>query len=434
MRFSRIRLWRPLVVGATFLGFCGLISCTVNPVTGKKELTLMSAAQEVSTGQENYGPYQQQQGGAYVVDPEVNLYVRQVGQKLARLSDRADLPYEFVVLNNGSPNAWALPGGKIAINRGLLVMLDDEAQLAAVLGHEIVHAAARHSARQMTQSSLMQAGVMAAGIAAQKTDYGQWITTGAGLGANLWQAHYGRDQELEADQYGVKYMHAAGYNAQAAVELQEKFVALSQGSQSNAFNDLFASHPPSATRVQRNQRLATQYPGGVRNQAAFSQTLRKLKADAPAYAAYEQAMAAAQKNDLAGAKRHTQKAISLQPKEALFYVTQGQILMAESDMAKAESSFKRAVSLNPEYYMGHAGLGLTLKQQNKAAQAAAALEKSMAILPSPLASYHLGELALSAGSTDKAKQYFQFAAKGTGKVAQAATAQLEKLAPSATGT
>ena len=85
------------------------------------------------------------QGGAYVVDPELNRYVREVGARLARASDRA-LPYEFVVLNNSTPNAWALPGGKIAVNRGLLVELDNEAELAAVLGHEIVHAAARHGA------------------------------------------------------------------------------------------------------------------------------------------------------------------------------------------------------------------------------------------------------------------------------------------------
>jgi len=232
------------------------VACSVNPVTGEKELTWMSASQEVATGQKQYIPYQQQQGGRYMVDPEVNLYVQRVGQKLAAVSDRKDLPYEFVVLNNGTPNAWALPGGKIAINRGLLMMLDDEAQLAAVLGHEIVHAAARHTARQMTQATLLQAGVMVAGIAAQKTDYGQWIAAGAGLGANLWQAHYGRDQELEADKYGVKYMVDAGYSPKAAVELQQKFMALSKGKQSNFFNDLFASHPPSSARSKTRARIA----------------------------------------------------------------------------------------------------------------------------------------------------------------------------------
>ena len=408
-------------------------ACSVNPVTGEKELTLMSASQEVATGQKQYVPYQQQQGGRYVVDPEVNLYVQRVGQKLAAVSDRKDLPYEFVVLNNGTPNAWALPGGKIAINRGLLALLDDEAQLAAVLGHEIVHAAARHTARQMTQATLLQAGVMAAGIAAQKTDYGQWIATGAGLGANLWQAHYGRDQELEADQYGVKYMVAAGYDPQAAVELQQKFVALSKGRESNFFNDLFASHPPSKARVERNQVLAESQPGGVRNKAAFERAVKQLKQDAGAYSAYQKGIELAQKNDLTGAHANIKNAIALQPNESLFYITQGQLHMANKDTSSALSAFKKAVQLNPEYYMGQLGLGLAYKASNKKAGAKTALVSSMKILATPIGAYHLGEIALVEGNAAQAKEYFTFAAQGSGQVAQAAKTQLDKLSPPPAG-
>ncbi|MDA8978789.1 M48 family metalloprotease, partial [bacterium] len=119
--------------------------CAVNPVTGEKELSLISERQEISLGENNYGPSRQSQGGDYYLDSELQAYITSVGRRLAAQSDRPDLPYEFVVLNNSVPNAWALPGGKIAINRGLLEYLDDESQLAAVLAHEIVHAAARHS-------------------------------------------------------------------------------------------------------------------------------------------------------------------------------------------------------------------------------------------------------------------------------------------------
>jgi len=140
---------------------CALIAaCSVNPVTGERELSMVSAAQEVAIGEQNYKSYQQQQGGQYVVDPALNRYINSVGQKLAAKSPRTGLPYEFVVLNDSTPNAWALPGGKIAINRGLLVQLEDEAQLAAVLGHEIVHAAARHTAQRMTRSSALQVGMV----------------------------------------------------------------------------------------------------------------------------------------------------------------------------------------------------------------------------------------------------------------------------------
>lgn len=129
-------------VGLTFTLMTG---CVINPVTGDRELALVSADQEIAIGEQQYAPSQQMQGGEYSIDPELTAYVKGVGDRLAAVSDR-QLPYEFVVLNSSVPNAWALPGGKIAVNRGLLTELGSEAELAAVLGHEIVHAAARNAA------------------------------------------------------------------------------------------------------------------------------------------------------------------------------------------------------------------------------------------------------------------------------------------------
>jgi beta-barrel assembly-enhancing protease len=113
-----------------------LIGCGTNPVTGKKEIQFVSEAQELRIGAENYAPMRQSEGGDFKIDPELTTYVNEVGQKLAAVSDRK-LPYEFVVLNSSVPNAWSLPGGKIAVNRGLLTELKNESELAAVLGHEI---------------------------------------------------------------------------------------------------------------------------------------------------------------------------------------------------------------------------------------------------------------------------------------------------------
>ncbi|CAG0980578.1 partial Beta-barrel assembly-enhancing protease, partial [Rhodocyclaceae bacterium] len=104
--------------------------CGVNPVTGRSELRLISEPEEIAMGKQNYIPGQQQSGGQYVVDPQLTAYVSEVGRKLARVSDRNQLPYEFVVLNESVPNAWAMPGGKIAVNRGLLTELRSEAELA----------------------------------------------------------------------------------------------------------------------------------------------------------------------------------------------------------------------------------------------------------------------------------------------------------------
>ena len=149
-----------------------LAACATNPVTGKNELMLVGESTEIQIGQKNFAPTRQSQGGDQHLDPALTTYVQQVGQRLAAVSDRK-LPYEFAVLNNSIPNAWALPGGKIAVNRGLLTQLNSESELAAVLGHEIVHAAARHSAQAMSRGMLIQGGLIAAQVAANDSDYGK---------------------------------------------------------------------------------------------------------------------------------------------------------------------------------------------------------------------------------------------------------------------
>src|SRR5690606_24843525 len=236
--------------------------CVINPVTGDRELALVSADQEIAIGEQQYLPSRQMQGGDYVVDRELTAYVSQVGQRLAAVSDR-NLPHEFVGLNNSVPNAWALPAGKIAVNRGLLMELDNEAELAAVLGHEIVHAAARHGALAMQRGLLLQGVLVAASVATSDDDYSNLAVGAASIGAQLINQRHGRDAELESDLYGMRYMSKAGYDPRAAVSLQETFVRLSQGQGEQGWlAGLFASHPPSQERVERNRQTAAQLPMG----------------------------------------------------------------------------------------------------------------------------------------------------------------------------
>ena len=237
-------------------------ACSVNPVTGKSEFSLVSPDKEISIGQKQYQPSQQSQGGRYYIDPNIQFYVSSVGKKLAAVSDRPNLPYEFVVLNNSVPNAWALPGGKIAINRGLLLHLNSEAELAAVLAHEIVHAAARHSAQQITRGTLLGAGSQALGIMLKDTNYAQAAGLATQLGGAAFMARYGRSAELESDAYGMQYMARAGYDPYGAVKLQETFVKLSKGKTPGFLEGLFASHPPSQERVDANRKLAQTLPKG----------------------------------------------------------------------------------------------------------------------------------------------------------------------------
>jgi len=422
---------RTIAVGAAIF-LLGVVGCAVNPVTGKRELSFISPSEEVSMGVKNYVPYQQQQGGRYTVDPDLSRYVAAVGQKLAQVSDRPGLPYEFVVLNNSVPNAWALPGGKIAVNRGLLTELEDEAQLASVLGHEIVHAAGKHSVQKLQQSILLGIGVTATAIISHDHEYGGALAAGAGLSAGLLSARYGREQELQSDSVGIDYMVDAGYDPYAAVELQETFVKLSQANaKSNGWLDgLFASHPPSQERVDKNKQKAQQLSGrGQRNRLAFQQAIAQIKKDEGAYEKHDSAIKAAHNDNHDTALSLIDEAIKQQPEEALFYTTKGQIFLSKNMDSRAAKSFAKAVSINPDYYLSHMGLGLIHKKQKRLQQAKRHLLASRKLLPTQLAAYHMGEIELLQNNREAAIQHFQSAAKQGGELGKQALAHLQKLQP-----
>jgi len=389
--------------------------CAVNPVTGERELALIGADQEMAIGREQYVPAQQSQGGQYKVDESLDDYVSRVGQRIASVSDR-DLPYEFVVLNNSTPNAWALPGGKIAVNRGLLTELDNEAELAAVLGHETVHAAARHGAKAMQRGMLLQGLVMATAISTSDSDYANYIVGGAQVGAQLLNQKYSRDDELEADHYGTIYMARAGYDAGAAVTLQKKFVEFSREHKSNWLEGLFSSHPPSQERVEANRETASRLQSGGRiGKDDYDKALAYLRSRQPAYDAFDEAQTLARKNKLEKALDKIQKAVAIEPKEPRFYGLKGDILLAQHRYRAAEQEYTAALQRDPVYYEYYLGRGLTRAQLGQAEGARADLQHSNELLPTAIASNELGKMSLDAGNRPAAKQYFKMAMNTPGK-------------------
>lgn len=411
-----------LTLFATFSG------CAVNPVTGKKELSLVSSEQEVAIGAKQYQPSQQSQGGRYYIDPQLQNYVAGVGRKLAAVSDSKELPYEFVVLNNPVPNAWALPGGKIAINSGLLLHLEDEAQLAAVLSHEIVHAAARHGASQMSKGALLGVGAQVAGIASQSAGYGNLGGIAAQLGSQAWMARYGRDAERDSDIYGMDYMVRAGYDPQAAVELQETFVKLNASRQQDFISGLFASHPPSQERVNRNrEKVATLAKGGIRNRDVYQQRIAQLKRDKPAYEAQTEAIKALNNKDGKLAISHLDKAIKVQPKDGYFYELRGHAWNMLKDSSRAEQDFSTAISKNPDYFSHYLARGVLRYEGGRKQEALPDLERSHKLLPTPTAAYYLGEQADGSGDSAKALGYYQQAAQSSGALGKKAQTRLAVL-------
>lgn len=407
--------------------FAVIAACVQNPVTGERNLGLVSEGQELQIGQENYVPTQQMQGGQYELDPELTQYVNSVGQKLAAVADR-DLPYEFVVLNNSVPNAWALPGGKIAVNRGLLVELENEAELAAVLGHEIVHAAARHTAQSMERGLLLQLGVAAAGIAASDSDYAD-LAVGAGMvGAQIISSKYGRDAELEADHYGMQYMVEAGYDPDAAVSLQETFVRLSEGKNPGWLAGLFASHPPSQERVDRNRAFAEQLPDeGELGRETFQEKTAHIRELQPAYEAFNEGQKALVEGNGALAEQKAREAIRREPEEAKFHGLLGQSMIQQKNNAAALEHFDKAIQLNPGYFEFYVYRGLLHGEAGELDAARRDLEKSNQLLPTAVAHEALGDIAVEQGQREAAIQHYSVAATSNSEVGQRAAAKLAQL-------
>jgi predicted Zn-dependent protease len=401
--------------------------CATNPVTGKNELMLVGEGTELSIGEKNYAPMRQAEGGDYAMDPALTAYVQHVGNRLAAVSDRK-LPYEFVVLNNSIPNAWALPGGKIAVNRGLLTQLRSESELAAVLGHEIVHAAARHSAQQMSRGMIVQGGLLAAQVAASDSDYGNLYMAGAGLGAQLVMQRYSREAELEADRYGIEYMHRAGYDVQGAVTLQETFVKLSANRDSSWFEGLFASHPPSQERVDANRRNSARYaPGGEAGVEAYAAAMKQTTEWKPAYDAYDAGRKALSAKQVDVALAKASEAIRLLPGEAHFYALRGDAYLVQKKPEPALQAYTEAIARNDGFFYYYLQRGLILERQGQDTRARSDLETSVKLLPTGGAYYTLGKIASRANNLDAARQYYAAAAGSEGEIAQAAGLELMRL-------
>ena len=406
-----------------------LSACATNPVTGKKELSFVGEDWELQVGAQQYAPSRQSQGGDYIADPKVEAYVSSVGQKLAAVSDRK-LTYEFKVLNSGVPNAWALPGGKIAINRGLLLEMQTEAELAAVLGHEIVHAAAKHGARGVTRGVLLQGGVMAATVASSGRRLSNLAQMGAGIGAQLINTKYGRNAELESDRYGITYMARAGYDPQGAVDLQQTFLNLSKDSQrrTDFVSGLFASHPPSAERLATNKSIVASMPkGGEVGRQRYRQNIASLLRSKPAYDNYEKAKKAFAEGDLSTARALARKAVAVEPREGHFHSLLGDIEGAGNNLQRARKHYADAISRNSNFFYYHLQSGLVSEKAGDYTSASRSLQTSLKLLETANAHNAIGNIARATGRRDDAIAAYQLAARDKGPAGQSALGSLVDL-------
>ncbi len=350
-------------------------SCATNPVTGRSELQLYNESQEIAMGVEHYPLEQQVAGGEYTLDPDLSDYVRAVGRKVSAVADRPQLPYEFVIVNEGSWNAWALPGGKIALHRGLLEAMRNESELAAVIAHEIVHAAARHSAQQMERGVWMQMGVVT--VASLAGEENQQLAESAGtLVAGLGMLRYSRSAESEADYYGIQYMVRAGYDPKGAVTLQELFAENMDSS-----GGWLASHPASIERVRKNQEAIAHHSGGYIGEAEYRTRTRLLRERAPAYDLYEKGLEALEKKNPQEALRLSLEARKRVPKEAQFFGLSARAYQAMGNNKAAMEAWNQAIQRNPDWYYYWLERGLLQETFGNKTEARRDLKESYERLP-----------------------------------------------------
>jgi predicted Zn-dependent protease len=266
--------WTALALSAALLTGCG--STSVNPVTGQAERSVMSEAAEIAEGKKSHAQVLEEYG--VLKNPRVQAYVNDIGQRLAKQSQRANLQWTFTVLDSPEINAFALPGGYVYITRGIMVYLESEADLAGVIGHEIGHVTARHGAQRATRQQDAGLGVLAAsvlgavleakgvgGAGRMASDLSQTVAAG-------YISKYGREQELQADGLGAEYLARVRFDPRNMIDVinvlknQERFaadLARAQGRPVPEHNSWLSSHPSNDQRLSSITQLAAQYKTGA---------------------------------------------------------------------------------------------------------------------------------------------------------------------------
>jgi predicted Zn-dependent protease len=229
--------------GIVLMLVVGLLACQTVPITGRQQLMLISSDEENRLGIEAYEKILHQEQVSQ--DPQLNALVRRVGERIAAVADRPDFAWEFHVIDKDAANAFALPGGKVAVYTGILKYTQTDTGLAVVIGHEVAHALARHGGERMSRSLIAKLGLSAVQIGLNTNDPAilQGIGLAYGVGVEL---PFDRGQESEADHIGLILMAKAGYDPREAIPFWQR---MSSGKQGKGPPEFLSTHPSGKTRI-----------------------------------------------------------------------------------------------------------------------------------------------------------------------------------------
>jgi predicted Zn-dependent protease len=368
-------------------------SCAVNPVTGRQELMLVSEQQEVNIGKEA-APSLRWEFGGYYNDKALESYLDSIVKQLWQISERPQIPEKFHIQNTSIPNAFALPGN-VAITRGLLSEMENEAQFAAVIGHEIGHVMARHSAEKITRATLTQLGLAIGGTALQGTTGGDVLMNVGAIGSSLLLLKYDRGQEIEADRLGVKYMARLGYDPYEAISahnvlqrtVDNYMKRLGKSRKDDSFiSEMLSTHPREEVRISEIQAMINELPryqihGDGRFGSRFQAAIEKIRETNKIYFIYDKAESYYEKENFSAAEESLKKAIDLDPSQAPFHNLLGFIRLQEKNYPEAERSYRKALSIDADYQPSYYGLGLASYYQGNYSQAINEFKRSLDLYP-----------------------------------------------------
>ncbi|MCJ2165650.1 MULTISPECIES: M48 family metalloprotease [unclassified Pseudodesulfovibrio] len=392
--------------------------CAKNPVTGQSQFMLVSEEQEVQMDRDA-SPQQLSNDYGTTQDMALNEYVNGVGKSLSEKSHRPQMPFNYNVVNANYVNAYAFPGGTIACTRGIMLEVDNEAELAALLGHEIGHVNARHTSSRLS-SQMVIGGVAGLGGAVIGAKYGgAWGSLAGGLGglgAGLLLASYSRDDERQADALGMEYMTRAQYNPDGMIGLME-MLNEQHGREPSALEVMFATHPMSSERLSTARKTANEKYLGKKEYAVYRERymdntaeLRKL---GPAIKDMQQAEKLGGEKKYVEAEGKMSTALKAAPNDYTGLLLMSKLLMAQKKYDAALPYAQKAEQVYPGEAQAHQVSGVLLVQAKKYDQAYDSFAGYDKALPgNPYVGFFKGYSQEGMGNRDQAaREYYQFLQK-----------------------
>ena len=390
-----------------------VLSCTqtYDALSGKKVYTLISQKQEIELGQ-MYIPLAINSNQGQYPDLEVRKYIEKLGNKIAKVTPRK-LPYKFFIVNSGEVNAFALPGGGVFVNRGLILVLNNESELAGVLGHELGHINARHQVKFLEKQYGISLILNILAIFVSNKEYGNLIMDLGRIGANLLTLKFSREQESQADELGVRFAYEAGYDPRGLLETFKIFERIGKVHAP----EWLLTHPLPKHRYEHVLKLIQKYDLNkplIKDSKEFHRIKNKILKTKKSYDLLKKAEKEIQDKNLYGALSIVNEAIKLYPKNNAALTVRSIILADLEKYHKSLIDSQKAMRIDNLYFMPKLVAGFDLLKLKKYIKSIKILEEAKRLIPSfPDTYYFLGLDYENVGNYQKAIQNYRTALKLT---------------------